>query len=151
MASSSKLLDLNLNPDERTLKQFGFIALGGFGLLAACAFFEKFMFAFGLGAARQPVAITLAALALVAALFSLIAPKANKFIYVGITVLAFPIGFVMSYVIMGTLFFLIFAPVGAMLRVAGTDPMQRALRKDDKSYWSEARPQRSKESYFRQF
>ena len=32
MASSSKLLDLNLNPDERTLKQFGFIALGGFGL-----------------------------------------------------------------------------------------------------------------------
>jgi hypothetical protein len=148
---SSKMVELNLNPDERTLKQFGFIALGGFGLLAACAFFEKFMFAHGLGGARTAVAAGLAALGVVAALCSLVAPKANKLIYIAITVLAYPIGFVMSYVILGSLFFFIFAPVGALLRASGNDPMQRALRKDGQSYWSEARPPRSKESYFRQF
>lgn len=148
---SSKLLDLNLNPDERTLRQFGFIALGGFGLLAACAFYETWMFSFGLGAARAPVAYGLAGLAAVAALFSLFHPKANKAIYVGIAVLAFPIGFVMSYVVLGVLFFGVFAPIGLLLRATGTDPMQRALSKGQPSYWSSARPARSKESYFRQF
>jgi MFS family permease len=151
MATSSKLLDINLNPDERTLRQFGFIALGGFGLLAVCAFYEKWMFAFGLGEARSSVAIALAAVAGVAALFSLVYPKANKVIYVGITILAYPIGFVLSYVIMGVLFFGIFAPIGALLRMSGVDPMQRALEKAKQSYWSEARAARSKESYFRQF
>jgi hypothetical protein len=97
------------------------------------------------------VALTLAALAGLSALLSLVYPKANKVIYLGISVLAYPIGFVMSYVILGLLFFGVFAPIGALLRLSGTDPMQRALDKSQTSYWSVPRPQRSKESYFRQF
>src|SRR5919106_1720523 len=134
---SSKLLDLNLNPDERTLRQFGFIALVGFGLLAACAFLETWMFAFGLGGARTTVALALAALALLSVLCSLVYPKAHRFIFIVISVLAYPIGLVLSYVILGFLFFGIFAPTGALLRISGRDPMQRALRRDQTSYWNE--------------
>lgn len=149
--SSGKLVHINWNPDDGTLRRFGFIALGGFGFLAACAWYERLLFAFGLGEARLAVTVVLGALAAASALFSLVAPRANRPIYVGLSVLTFPIGFVMSYVIMGLLFFGIFAPVGAILRLLGKDPMQRALRKDQKSYWSEARPPRPNESYFRQF
>ena len=148
---SSKLIDLNFNPDERMLRQFGFIALGGFGLLALCAFYEKLVFSFGLGAARVPVAAGLGAVAALSLLFSLVYPKANRPIFVLLSVVTFPIGLVMSYVIMGTLFFGIFAPVSALLRMTGTDPMQRKLDKSQTSYWSDARTGRSKQSYFRQF
>jgi hypothetical protein len=56
----SKLVELDLNPNDRTLRQFGLIAVVGFGLLAACAYYETWMFAFGLGDARLTVAGTLA-------------------------------------------------------------------------------------------
>ena len=52
----SGMIDLNLNPDAKTLRQFGFIALGGFGLLAALAYTESFIFSFGLGGSRLTVA-----------------------------------------------------------------------------------------------
>lgn len=148
---TTKLLDLNFSPDERTLRQFGFIALVGFGSLAACAFYERFLFAFGLGSARTIVAVVLAGLGVLAALASLVRPKANRIIYIGISLLAYPIGLVVSYLILGALFFGVFAPMGALLRLCGKDPMQRAFRRDQPSYWTEARPRRGKESYFRQF
>lgn len=148
---SSKMLQLNLKPDERTLKQFGFIALGAFGLLALCAFYETWMFSFGLGAARGPVVAALAATGVLSGLLSLAWPKGNKALFLGLTLISYPIGLVMSYVILGVLFFAIFAPIGRLLRIAGVDPMQRGLRKDERSYWSSARPKRDKDSYFRQF
>jgi hypothetical protein len=84
-------------------------------------------------------------------LLSLAWPKGNKALFLGLTVISYPIGLVMSYVILGVLFFGIFAPIGGLLRVAGSDPMQRGLRKDERSYWSSVRANRTKESYFRQF
>ena len=48
----SKMIEINLNPDAGTLRQFGFIALVGFGFVAAIAWFEVLVFSFGLGAAR---------------------------------------------------------------------------------------------------
>jgi hypothetical protein len=148
---AGKLVHLNLAPDDRTLKQFGFIALGAFGLLALCAFYETWMFSFGLGALREPLAYALLGLGLLSGLFSLAWPKANKALFLGLTVLTYPIGIVMSYLILGVLFFGVFAPIGALLRASGTDPMQRGVRGDVPSYWSSARANRSKESYFRQF
>ena len=56
----AKLVELNLNPDRATLKSFGWIALVGFGLLALMAYYETFIFAFGLGDARETVALVLA-------------------------------------------------------------------------------------------
>ena len=123
----SKLVEINLRPDDRTLRQFGWIALGGFALLALCAANEWLVFRHGLGAARLPVAAALAGLGLLSALFSLAYPRANAPLFVGLSVVAFPIGFVLSYVILATLFYLVIAPVGFALRLFGADPMERAL------------------------
>ena len=115
----SKLVEINFNPDTKTLRQFGVIAFVGFGILAALAYYEKLIFSFGLGEARMPLVMTFAALGTIAALFSLVAPRANRVLYVGLTLLAFPIGFVLSYVIMGTLFFLIIGPIALLFRLSG--------------------------------
>ena len=52
--------------------------------------------------------------------------------------------------ILAVLFFAIFAPIGWALRLSGHDPLRRG-RSEAVSYWSPARPARSRASYFKQF
>ena len=147
----SKMIEMDWDPDERTLRQFGFIALFGFSFPAAIAWYEKLVFSFGLGEARPIVAGVFAALAGLSLLFSLVFPKANKPIFIGLTFVAFPIGFVLSYLIMGFLFYGMITPLGLFFRLIGRDPLERRFEPAAASYWSEPRPRRGKESYFRQF
>ena len=65
-----RLIDFDLRPDRRTLRQFGFIACVGFGLLALLAWLETAIFGFGLGEARIWLAATLGGLGLLSALLS---------------------------------------------------------------------------------
>ena len=147
----SKMVEINWQPDERTLRQFGAIAFVGFLLIAALAWNERLVFSFGLGSARTLVAGTFAGLGVVSGLFSLVAPKANKPIFLGLTLLSYPIGFVLSYVIMGFLFFGLITPLGLVFRLIGKDPLNRRFDRAAATYWSDPRPRRGKESYFRQF
>ena len=147
----AQMVELNFRPSERTLRQFGWIALVGFGLLALLAWRGMAVFRAVPEPARDELALVLAALALLAAVFSLVHPRANWPIYVGLSVVAFPIGFVLSYVIMATLFYVVIAPVGFVMRLLGHDPMDRRFRPDARTYWVDARPARPRQSYFKQF
>ena len=144
-------IELNLRPDERTLRQFGFIALFGFGFVAAIAWYEVLIFSFGLGAAREPVAYGFAGVAAVSLVLSLVYPRANLPVYLALTLLTYPIGFVLSYLILGTLFYGVIAPIGLVMRAFGSDPMQRRIQPDAESYWQDAPARRNRASYFRQF
>jgi hypothetical protein len=147
----ASMIQIDLRPDSRTLRQFGWIALVGFGLMATLAWNEWLVFSVGLGEWRQPVVAGLAGLAGLAGFFSIVYPKANLPIYLGLTILAYPIGFVLSYVIMGTIFYLMLAPMGIIFRITGRDPMKRRFEPETASYWVDSRPARPNESYFRQF
>jgi len=147
----SKMIEIDWRPDDRTLRQFGVIALFGFLFLAVLAWWELFVFSFGLGESRPIVAGTFAALAGLSAIFSLVAPRANLPIYLGLTVLSYPIGFVLSYVIMGFLFFVMITPAGLFFRLTGYDSLHRRFDREATTYWTDPRPRRGKESYFRQF
>lgn len=147
----AKMIEIDFSPDERMLRQFGWVALGGFGLLAALAYFEQLVFAFGLGAARIPVAAGLAGVGLLAAVIGAVHPKANRPLFVGLAVLAFPIGFVLSYLILGSVFFLVITPTGFIMRLLGRDPMMRTFDPDATSYWTPAPPAPERDHYFKQF
>jgi hypothetical protein len=147
----SKMIEINFSPDEKTLRQFGWIALVGFGFVAAIAWFEVLIFSFGLGAARPWVAGIFGGLGLLAALFSLVWPKGNKAIFVGLSVITFPIGFVLSYLVMGFLFYVLIAPVAIFFKLIGRDPMHRGYDLDAPSYWSEPRAKRPNADYFKQY
>lgn len=147
----SKMIEIDWQPSERTLRQFGGIAFVGFLLIALLAWKEWLVFSFGLGSARSLVAGVFVGLGVVSGLFSLVAPKANKPIFLGLTLLSYPIGFVLSHLIMGFLFFGLITPLGLCFRLIGKDPLNRRFDRAAATYWSDPRPRRGKDSYFRQF
>ena len=148
----SKLIEIDLRPDEKTLRQFGFIAFFGFGFVAAIAWYEALVFSFGLGEARPIVAGGFAGLGVLALLLGLVWPKANLPIYVGLTIVAYPIGFVLSFVILGVLFYLVLTPVGLFFRLIGRDGLQVRPDPSAKSFWIDREGrQRDAASYFKQF
>ena len=148
---TTRFVELNLNPQPRTLRQFGFIAFAGFGALAVCARFGLLMFAHGLGAWRDPVSFALAAAGVVAATCSLLRPALNAPLWVLLSLLGYPIGIVVSYALMVVLFFFVFAPIGVLLRALGKDPLQRGFAAEAKTYWTKVDRLPGKARYFRQF
>ena len=146
-----KLVSIDWNPPGRTLRQFGYIALAGFTALSWAAWHEQLMFATGLGTAREPVSLVLLGIGIIAGSCSLIAPQLNRFLFVGMSLLAYPIGFVTSYVVLGVLFFAVLAPIAVAFRLLGRDPLRRNLDKRAKSYWSTPQHDRGRDSYFQQF
>ena len=146
------MVALNLNPDARTLRQFGVIAVFGFGLLGAAAHFERFLFD-GLGdASTSPVAVGLWGVGAISGLLALVYPPANRGLFIFLSVVTYPIGLVVSFVVLGILVFRrVRADWGALLRATGRDPMVRGFDRSRSSYWDDTRRQRDKASYFRQF
>lgn len=146
----AKLIALDLDPAPAKLRQFGFVALAGFGALAALAWLERGVFAGGLGDARVPVAAALGGLGALSALCSLVYPRANRALYVTLSVITYPIGFVVSHAILALLFFGMFAPIAIVFRVIGRDALRRRT-KPAGSQWQKARPPRPKSDYFKQY
>ena len=118
------LVDLDLNPDEKKLKQFGFIALVAFALLGALVLWKGGLFGLDFGGSTRTVAYVFFALGGVSALLSLVAPKANRFLFLGLIVVTFPIGLVLSYLIMGVLYFVIITAVALFFRITGRDRLR---------------------------
>ncbi|HMI92190.1 MAG TPA: carbamoyltransferase N-terminal domain-containing protein [Polyangiales bacterium] len=144
-------LALDLKPDTRKLRAFGWIALCVFGALGLAAWFSLGPFARALGELRQPLACALLAVALLSGALSLVYPRGNRALYLSSSVLAYPLGLVSSYALLALIFFGVFLPLGLLLRVAGKDPLERRFERARPSYWTTPRKPRDKASYFRMF
>ncbi|HUP42184.1 MAG TPA: SxtJ family membrane protein [Thermoanaerobaculia bacterium] len=62
----------------------------------------------------------------------------------------FGIGWTLSYLVLGIVYYLVLTPVGLLLRLAGHDPLERAREEGRPSYWVERQPARELGRYFRQ-
>jgi hypothetical protein len=66
--------------------------------------------------------------------------------------LAWPIGFVVSHVVLALVYYLVLTPIGLAMRVFGYDPMRREFDRSAESYWIARDTAEIKaERYFRQF
>lgn len=142
---------INRDPDAKTLRQFGYVAVAGFGVLALFAWKERALFAAGLGAARPIVTGVLLALAASCLLFSVAYPRGNRPVYLGLSFLTYPIGLVSSYVILAVLFVFVFGPAALIMRLVGRDALTRRHDDSAPSYWVKRRVRRSENAYFRQY
>jgi hypothetical protein len=137
------VIEVNRNPSRRELNLFGFIWLGFF-LLVAVGLWLKL---------HSPVvSIALVAVALVVPGVGWAVPSFMRVVYVGLSYLAWPIGFVVSHVLLGAVYYLLVTPIGLIMRATGYDPMHRRFNPEAPSYWIERDGgERDPSSYFRQF
>jgi hypothetical protein len=135
------LLDINWSPSRKELRQFAAIWLVFFAALGVWWWYD--------GSATVARWLWIAAVAV--GLPGLVMPALMRPIYVGWMAAAFPIGWVVSHLLLGTLYFLILTPIGLLLRLLGNDPMNRELDRAAKTYWVEHRTGDDPSTYFRQF
>ncbi|MDB4520190.1 SxtJ family membrane protein [Akkermansiaceae bacterium] len=121
-----KLSDLNINPDEKMLREFGLFSLFGFGImgLVSALKWELWQLSFGLWG-----------LAVFSFLFSFIQPKVLRPLFVLLMVVAFPVGFVISNVILALLFYAVFTPLALFFKIIGRDALNRKIDPNAASYW----------------
>ncbi len=95
---------------------------------------------------------TVAALACAGTLLtglSIVAPRAVKPIYLGAMLVSLPIGIVICELMLLTIFYLVFLPIGLLSRLMGRDAMDRRLDRSAASYWRPKPQPRNAGSYFR--
>jgi hypothetical protein len=96
---------------------------------------------------------TAAVLVVVAAtigLLGLVAPSAVRPVFVGSLVLAFPIGWVMTRVLLVLMFTCLITPVALLFRMSGRDILG-LKRRPEGTYWVAKPAPSDLSSYFRQF
>lgn len=88
---------------------------------------------------------------LVVGLLGLSKPAAVRWLYVGAMLLASPLGWVVSQLMLAILFYLILMPVALWFRLRGRDLLARKPAPERTSYWSEKTIPQDVRSYFRQY
>jgi len=123
--------DVDLHPDRTKLRQFA-------ALLSAIALlFAVF---------SNPIWAAVAAYALL----SVIVPRAAYPAYIVLTVITFPIGWVVSRAMFAIVFYVVMTPIALVQRVLRRDAL-RIRRRETTSYWEKAEGDRDPASYLRQF
>jgi hypothetical protein len=137
------LLQINKNPAPRTLRLFAGL---WFPLFFAFVGFQVWRKTGSLATAE----IVWGVAAFVALLGLAFLPVA-RLLYVGITAITFPIGWVLSHLILGFVFFVVLTPIGFVMRAFGYDPMKRKLDRAAESYWIARDETVPMDRYFRQY
>lgn len=133
------LLQLNRKPSNRDLRLFSGVWFPAFWFAAGLIFFRHH---------HVILAATTWAIAGLLGAWGLAVPSVIRPVYFAMMRAVFPIGWVMSHVILILAYFLILTPIGWLMRFFH-DPMQRRFDPHAKSYWAHWEPDDS-ERYFRQ-
>lgn len=136
------MIEVDWNPDGKKLRQFGWICLGGFALAGCIAFFKFHSFT---------GAMIFWGMAIALPILGFISTKPVRLVYVVLTAVTLPIGFVVSHLALGLLYYGIFTPLAVFFRLKGRDELRRKLEPATESYWVECGAPRPAENYYRQF
>ena len=137
------LFELELRPEKHQLRSFGLFWLPGFCLLVALFAWLRYE--------QSQLALVLAGVALVSILVSLVQPRILQPLFVILMVVTFPIGIVVSHLLIAAVYYLVITPIGLLLRLRGRDAMKRRIPGGEESYWVERETVEDQGRYFRQF
>lgn len=134
--------DVDFHPGRGTLRQFA--ALATLFLLGASAWQYALH-------SRPVAAGVLAALAAATAIAGAAAPAALRWPFVSLTLAAFPVGWLMSWVVLGGLYYLLFVPIAFWFKLKGRDALDRHYDCSADTYWTAKGRVSDVRRYFRQF
>ena len=135
------LIRIDHNPSRRQLILFGVLWLLACGALGVAA----------LRGGRPWGAAASWAAALLAPGLGLAFPEFLRCLYVGLAYLTFPIGFIVSHLVLAATYYLVLTPLALLLRGLGYDPMNRQFDPSAESYWIAREGTDDVQRHFRQF
>jgi hypothetical protein len=133
------LAEINWNPTDRQLRQFGAISFVAVPVITW--FWDANWTAIGIAAAVG------AAICLVGWFF----PRGLQPLFVGLMVVTYPIGLVVGELLMMMIYYGVFLPIGCVFRLMGRDPLERHIDRQAATYWQTKKHSTDPASYFRQF
>ena len=137
------MIEINWNPKHKELHDFGNIALIASVILSLLLYFLKHLAIHWI--------FVIIGFGFFIFLSSLISTKLTRIIYLGLTLLTFPIGWVISFLVLSIFYFLIITPIGLFSRLTGHDPLHRNFDHETKSYWQKRQASDKLDRYFHQF
>ena len=102
------------------------------------------------GGIDQRLALLFAGLAVVLGCGGLVWPRGIRPVFMTAMALTMPIGWVVSRLLLGVLFFGLFTPVGFVFKLIGRDALARRYTPERASYWEPKRGAADIRSYLRQ-
>lgn len=136
------IVDINWNPSRKELKAFSLLLIVFFAIVAWLAH-QK-------GASVQ-TAWTIAGGGAAVGIAGLLAPAFIRVVYVVWMAAVFPIGFVVSNVVLALVFYGVVWPIGILTRLTGRNALQLGFDRDAKTYWNVRQPTTDPRRYFRQY
>lgn len=136
------VLKLNLQPSASVLRGFARLWLPAFVFLVGFLAWKHLGdgWALGVGGVGATLVVT-----------SLLDDRAARMIYVALVCATYPIGLVVSHLVLALLYFGVLTPIGLITRLVGYDPMRRDISGNATSYWIKRGPSRDPKDYFRQY
>ena len=130
------------NPTDRMLRQFAAIAIVFFGAIAARQEFHHH---------RHGLAIVFSVLAVTIGPLGLAWPRVIKPVFIGWMALAYPIGWTVSRIVLGIIFYGLFTPVAWVFRFVGRDELALKSQPTAATYWRPKPSAVEQSQYLRQF
>jgi len=134
--------DIPFKPTAKALRQFAAAWLVFFLAFGAHQYWVRKHTSVGLG---------LMILALAIGPLGLTKPAAVRWLFVGWMVLAFPIGWLISALMLLVMFYGILTPVALFFRLRGRDLLQRKPAPEATTFWVPKETPQDVRSYFRQY
>jgi energy-converting hydrogenase Eha subunit A len=139
--------DVNWNPDTRARKKFAVSLIIGFPIIAALMEAVSYFKTHNIG--HFP--IWLGGIGLAVGVILWLLPQIAKPFYVVWYFLGCCVGIVIGNVLFALFFFLVFTPLGLLLRLRKNKPIEKSFDKSRKSYWRDAEKTVDLKRYYRQF
>jgi hypothetical protein len=134
------LLTLNRTPSPNQLRLFGGVAL----LLIGCLAWRLWHH----GHATTALGLSIGAAVLIGPGWFYL--PWMRLVYLGACYATFPIGYVVSHLLLAVIYFVVMLPIGLLLRCFGRNPLDWKWRSDATSYWQDRDPPPAPERYFDQ-
>lgn len=123
----------DLDTSKKSLRKFGYTVGSVFILITAWLVFKNY---------AEFLQYILASIAIFLIVFALLSPMLLQKIYRVWMTIAFTMGWFVSRVLLGILFYAVITPIGIIARISGKDFLNLKKQKNQQSYWIRRDPEK---------
>jgi hypothetical protein len=134
--------DIDLNPSSRILRQFAAAWLLVLGAIGVNQWLLR---------GNPRMGIVLVAIAVASGTIGLLRPQFIRPLFVACTLATFPIGWLVSQLMLLTLFACVITPVALLFKISGRDRLWRKRTPERSTYWKPKAPVQDVRRYLRQY